>query len=85
MTDPYYYMLLAAVGLVAGVVNTLAGGGSNLTLPVLMLMGLPADVANGTNRLAIGMQCVAGTLSFRRHGKLETKMGDYVVAFTLGE
>ena len=45
--------LLAITGFVAGGINTVAGGGSNLTLPALMMFGLPADIANGTNRVAI--------------------------------
>jgi uncharacterized membrane protein YfcA len=48
--------LLAVVGLVAGVVNTVAGAGSLLSLRALMLLGLPADVANGTNRVAVLVQ-----------------------------
>ncbi len=57
-------------GLVAGFLNTLAGGGSLLTLPALMLLGLPADVANGTNRLAIVAQSGAGVAAFHRAGQL---------------
>ena len=49
--DPLGLGLVAAAGIAAGFVNTMAGGGSLLTLPALMLLGLPADVANGTNRL----------------------------------
>ncbi len=45
--------LLAAVGLVAGALNVVAGGGSFLTLPVLLFLGLPAAVANGTNRVGV--------------------------------
>lgn len=62
--------LLVVVGFIAGVINTLAGGGSNLTLPALMLMGLPADVANATNRLGVLMQSVTGAKDFDRNGKL---------------
>jgi len=46
-------ILLAIVGVVTGVINTLAGGGSLLTLPMLIFLGLPPSVANGTNRIAI--------------------------------
>lgn len=46
-------LLLAGAGLVAGVVNTLAGGGSLLTVPLLVLLGLPGPVANGTNRVGV--------------------------------
>ncbi len=45
--------LLVAGGLVAGVANTLAGGGSLLTVPLLVMLGLPGPVANGTNRVGV--------------------------------
>ncbi|HMV72649.1 MAG TPA: sulfite exporter TauE/SafE family protein [Pseudomonadales bacterium] len=63
-------LLLLATGYVAGVINTLAGGGSNLTLPALMVLGLPADVANATNRVGVLLQSVAGVHGFHRYGKL---------------
>jgi uncharacterized membrane protein YfcA len=68
---PVFVALLLSTGLVAGVINTLAGGGSNLTLPALMVMGLPADVANATNRVGVVLQSIVGTHAFDRHGKLE--------------
>ncbi|UCC24915.1 MAG: sulfite exporter TauE/SafE family protein [Gemmatimonadales bacterium] len=63
--------ILLAVGFIAGTVNVLAGGGSLLTLPVLIFLGLPPTVANGTNRVAILVQNVGASLSFRRHGLLD--------------
>ncbi len=60
--------LLFAVGCVAGTLNVIAGGGSFLTLPALIFAGLPAGVANGTNRVGILLQNVAAVWSFRRHG-----------------
>ena len=65
--------LLIGTGLLAGVINTLAGGGSNLTLPALMLMGMPADVANATNRVGILLQSLEAMRGFRKHGKLPTQ------------
>jgi len=65
-----FIALLLGTGLVAGVINTLAGGGSNLTLPALMIFGLPADVANATNRVGVLLQCLVGVRGFDRHGKL---------------
>src|SRR5690606_34266820 len=62
---------LLAAGVAAGFVNTLAGGGSLLTLPALMLLGLPANVANGTNRLAVAAQSLSGVIAFHRQGKLD--------------
>ncbi|MBL4643503.1 MAG: sulfite exporter TauE/SafE family protein [Flavobacteriaceae bacterium] len=61
-------ILLVIVGFVAGVINTLAGGGSLLTLPVLIFMGLPPNIANGTNRIGIVIQMMAGTAGFKSKG-----------------
>lgn len=69
--DGLAYLLLFAAGLVAGALNVVAGGGSFLTLPILILMGLPATMANGTNRVGILLQNVAAVWSFRRHGLVE--------------
>jgi len=62
---------LMAVGFVAGMVNALAGGGSVITLPTLIFFGLPAGVANGTNRVAILIQNIGAVRSFNRHGRLD--------------
>ena len=62
---------LGVAGIAAGFLNTMAGGGSMLTLPALMLLGLPADLANGTNRLSIVSQSLSGVWGFRRAGKLD--------------
>ncbi len=62
------YLLLAGVGLVAGTLNVIAGGGSFLTLPVMIFLGLPATVANGTNRVAILIQNTGAVWSFRKRG-----------------
>jgi uncharacterized membrane protein YfcA len=64
-------IILAAMGFIAGGINTIAGGGSNLTLPVLMLLGLPADVANGTNRVAVVLQSIVGIRGFKKYDRLD--------------
>jgi uncharacterized membrane protein YfcA len=69
----HHPLLLAAVpvtGFAAGFINTLAGSGSLLTLPILILLGLPANVANGTNRVGVLLQNVAAVATFRRRGAL---------------
>ena len=64
---PLDAVLLVSGGLVAGFVNTVAGGGSVITLPILIeVMGLPANVANGTNRVAIVLQNIVGVATFQR-------------------
>lgn len=64
----YKYMLVVGVGMVAGFINTVAGGGSLLTLPVLIFMGLPPALANGTNRVGILLQNVFAVSGFRSKG-----------------
>jgi len=68
-----YFVILIFTGFIAGIINTLAGGGSNLTLPALMLTGMPADVANATNRVGVLLQCAVGVKGFHRHGKLDSQ------------
>jgi uncharacterized membrane protein YfcA len=62
------YPLLILAGFVAGFMNTMAGGGSLLTLPLLIFLGLPAAVANGTNRVAIFMSTLSATAGFKSKG-----------------
>ncbi len=61
-------VLLVFIGLITGVINTLAGGGSLLTLPMLIFLGLPPSVANGTNRIAILIQSIVTNAGFRSKG-----------------
>lgn len=65
MEEWYSYPLLILVGFVVGFVNTIAGGGSLLSLPLLIFLGLPPSVANGTNRVAIVIQTFMATMGFR--------------------
>ena len=64
-------VLLLTVGTLSGFINTLAGGGSMLTLPALMMMGIPADIANGTNRVAVLAQSITGAKGFDQAGQLD--------------
>lgn len=65
---PFDAALLFAGGLLAGVFNTLAGGGSLFSVPLLVLVGLPGTLANGTNRLGIFAQSVAAGARFQQQG-----------------
>jgi len=75
----YTYIIVVAVGIVAGIINTLAAGGSLLTLPVLMALGLPPNMANGTNRIAIFLQNVVGVGRFHQE-----KVMDFPSGFRVG-
>lgn len=69
--DLFSILLLSFTGFIAGGINTVAGGGSNITLPALMMFGLPADIANGTNRVAILMQSTVGVAGYDKHKTLD--------------
>jgi len=71
--------ILIIVGVVAGFINTLAGSGSLITLPVLMFMGLPPTVANGTNRIAVLLQSWVGVAKFKQKKVFEWKEGTGVL------
>ncbi len=58
-------LLLASAGFAAGVLNAIAGGGSFLTLPALLVAGLPPIVANATSALAVSPGYLGSTLGFR--------------------
>ena len=64
-------LALLGVGVVSGALNVLAGGGSFLSLPLLIFLGLPPSVANGTNRIAILVQNIGAVWRFRRHGLVD--------------
>jgi len=76
----YVYLLAILAGALAGVINTLAGSGSLVTLPMLVFLGLPADVANGTNRVGVLFQNVVGIFVFRRSGSIESIGSAWLVA-----
>jgi len=61
-------ILLVIGGLIAGVINTMAGGGSTLTVPLLTLAGVPGNEANGSNRVGILTSSLAATAAFRKLG-----------------
>jgi uncharacterized membrane protein YfcA len=65
-------LLLLGAGAFAGVLNAVAGGGSLVTLPLLIFLGLPAGVANATNRIAIFMGALGSTHSFAKRDLIPT-------------
>lgn len=62
----YITILIILSGFLAGFINTLAGSGSLITVPLLMFLGLPANVANATNRIMIILTNIVGVTSFRQ-------------------
>jgi len=74
-TDLWSLAALFTVGLAAGTINVVAGGGSFITLPVLIFLGLPASDANGTNRVGVLAQNIAGVWGFHRSSAMPWRWG----------
>lgn len=73
--DIVQYTLAIAAGILAGIINTLAGSGSAVTLPMLVFLGLDPSVANATNRVGVMVQNVVGITTFQRSGKMNLSGG----------
>ncbi len=76
----FQYSVLVAAGVASGFINTVAGGGSFLTMPALMLLGMPADIANGTNRPSVLAQSVSTVLGFHSAGKFDRQAAVWILA-----
>ncbi len=80
----FVYPLIILAGFLAGVINSISGSGSLITLPVLMAFGLPATVANGTNRIGILLQTLSGTASFKRDKVLDLQSSLFLLIPAIG-
>ena len=76
-------LLLFFVGSVAGFINVMAGGGSTITLPTLIFLGLSSSIANGTNRIALLIQNISGIISFKQEKYHKFTMSLKLASFTL--
>ena len=65
LSDPVNFIILAVVGAVAGFLNVLAGGGSALTIPLMIFLGYDATVANGSNRIAIQVEALSAVAAYK--------------------
>lgn len=81
--DFWQIPVLFAVGVIAGLMNVMAGGGSAITLPVLIFMGLDGALANGTNRIAIFVQNLFAVWSFRQQKMHQFKTSFRMAVWTL--
>ncbi len=71
LAHPLIALTLIAIGVLFGVINTLAGGGSVLSLPALLILGVPPHAANATNRVVGITQTLSALSSFWRAGALK--------------
>ncbi len=78
-------LLILGAGFAAGFINAIAGGGSMITFPLLVMLGLDASVANGTNRIAILFQTLFSVLGYKSKGVSEFKYSVWLgVVATIG-
>lgn len=66
--------LLMGAGTIAGVLNVIAGGGSLMTVPIMLFLGLSGPEANGTNRISIIAQNIVAVRTFFRRGFSEFRL-----------
>ena len=79
------YALVVGAGFLAGLINTLAGSGSLVALAALIAVGLPAPVANGTNRVGVAIQTGVSLVTMKAHGTARPEgLGWIVGAATAG-
>ena len=83
MAEHWKLILLFGIGVVASIINVNAGGGSSITLPALIFMGLESAVANGTNRIGILVQNISAVSSFRQQQFHDFKRSLTLALFTL--
>jgi uncharacterized membrane protein YfcA len=75
MTDILFYTIIILVSVLVGFINTLVGSGSLIMIPLLIAMGLPAHIANGTNRVAVFMQSAVGSITFFQKKQITIGIG----------
>ena len=75
--------LLIVTGIATGFLNVMAGGGSMLSVPVLIFLGVPGTIANGTNRIALLPQNISAVLAFYRKGFSNFKLSLSLAACTI--
>jgi hypothetical protein len=64
-------LILGLVAMVAGFIDAIAGGGGLITLPALLLSGVPPVSAIATNKLQAASATLSATISFARKGLIE--------------
>lgn len=76
MEDLYIILALGLVAMIAGFIDAIAGGGGLITLPALLLAGIPPVSAIATNKLQAAAATFSATVSFARKGLIGRKVPD---------
>ena len=82
-SEIFLYSIAIFGGFLAGIINTLAGNGSAITLSILTeLLGLSGNMANGTNRVGIMAQGITSTYAFHNNNKLKIRRSQEIIIIT---
>ena len=76
-------LLCVLAGISAGIINTIAGSGSIITLSLLSFLGLPVQVANGTNRIGLLFQSSTSSFQFYKQGELSLRGKFWLLIFSV--
>ena len=78
------YFIAIVGAFIAGIINTLAGNGSAITLTILTeVLGLPPNLANGTNRIGIASQCLGSAYVFHKKDSLDLRRSKWIIVLTI--
>ncbi|MCU0437603.1 MAG: sulfite exporter TauE/SafE family protein [Raineya sp.] len=83
MPEILQYFIVFIASILAGFINTLAGSGSLIMLPLLMWVGLPPVVANGTNRIAVVFQSATGLTTFLKKSSIRLQNPFWIITPSL--
>lgn len=81
--EPWHFPVLFLVGLIAGTVDAIAGGGGLITVPALLNLGLPVPVALGTNKFQSSFGSVSASVHFLRQRAIDLRSCQLGIALTL--
>ncbi|AFM42064.1 putative permease [Desulfosporosinus acidiphilus SJ4] len=75
-------LIVIILGFLAAAVDAIAGGGGLISLPALLLIGVPPQLALGTNKFAASMASLNSSITFARSGKVHFPLVKWQIPFT---
>jgi len=78
----WFFLILFSAGLVAGLIDSVAGGGGLITIPVLLSLGIPPKLALGTNKFQSSFGSLTATYYYIRHGLVDLRKGRVGILLT---
>jgi len=77
------FFIICACGFLAAAVDAIAGGGGLISLPALLMVGVPPHLALGTNKFAASLASLNSSITFARSGKVHFSLVRWQIPFTL--